>query len=318
MSLNTERQSCVRCKAYLFSEDDVVYCPECGAPHHRDCYSALGHCALESLHGTEQQYSKEKEIEVAEEMAKRHNEERVKTESKTNAETTTVKCAMCNEEYPKELPHCPKCNTPNMARFGPMQQIDFLGGVPADYKLDDDVTADSAKRFVAINPQRYIPKFAELNPQNKISWNWAAFLFPSGWMLSRKLYKNGIITTLLTVMTTMLAYPLNVALSSIVLPDKATYADMFAAVYDKLPEIGIAAILLAMLSIVLDITIRVVSAIFADYSYKNYTIGTIKRIQLESEDMENDFRKKGGVNIYMLPLAFFAVQYLPLFITAFF
>ena len=32
MSLNTEGVSCVRCHAYLFPEDDIVYCPVCGAP----------------------------------------------------------------------------------------------------------------------------------------------------------------------------------------------------------------------------------------------------------------------------------------------
>ena len=49
MSLNTEGVSCVRCHAYLFPEDDIVYCPVCGAPHHRECYNQLGHCALEEM-----------------------------------------------------------------------------------------------------------------------------------------------------------------------------------------------------------------------------------------------------------------------------
>ena len=60
MSLNTEGVSCVRCHAYLFPEDDIVYCPVCGAPHHRECYNQLGHCALEEFHGTDRQYDKVK------------------------------------------------------------------------------------------------------------------------------------------------------------------------------------------------------------------------------------------------------------------
>ena len=58
MSLNTEGVTCVRCHAYLFPEDDVVYCPVCGAPHHRECYNELGHCALEEFHGTDKQYDR--------------------------------------------------------------------------------------------------------------------------------------------------------------------------------------------------------------------------------------------------------------------
>ena len=63
MGFSVEGQSCPVCHAYLFDEDDVVICPVCGAPHHRDCYAHVGHCALEHLHGTDEQYSPpEKEI----------------------------------------------------------------------------------------------------------------------------------------------------------------------------------------------------------------------------------------------------------------
>ena len=41
MSIRTEEEQCVVCHAYLFSDDDVVYCPECGAPHHRECYNGI-------------------------------------------------------------------------------------------------------------------------------------------------------------------------------------------------------------------------------------------------------------------------------------
>ena len=81
MSLVYSGESCVYCKAKLFDEDDVVYCPVCGAPHHRECYNDLGHCALEQLHGTENEYSREKELEKvqkAEEKAKIAEEEKVK------------------------------------------------------------------------------------------------------------------------------------------------------------------------------------------------------------------------------------------------
>ena len=43
MSQNENKISCAVCNAYLFEEDDVVYCPVCGAPHHRECYNSIGH-----------------------------------------------------------------------------------------------------------------------------------------------------------------------------------------------------------------------------------------------------------------------------------
>ena len=52
MNNETERLKCSVCHAYLFDDDDTVYCPVCGAPHHRECYNGLGHCAFEEAHGT--------------------------------------------------------------------------------------------------------------------------------------------------------------------------------------------------------------------------------------------------------------------------
>ena len=45
-----KQDKCAYCHALLFEEDDVVYCPECGAPHHRDCYNQLGECANKANH----------------------------------------------------------------------------------------------------------------------------------------------------------------------------------------------------------------------------------------------------------------------------
>ena len=64
MSLDTKNQKCAVCSAYLFDEDDVVYCPVCGAPHHRECYLSIGKCGLEEFHGTEKEYKKPEEPET--------------------------------------------------------------------------------------------------------------------------------------------------------------------------------------------------------------------------------------------------------------
>ena len=44
------KDKCAICGSYLFDDDDIVYCPECGAPHHRDCYNTVGHCGKEDMH----------------------------------------------------------------------------------------------------------------------------------------------------------------------------------------------------------------------------------------------------------------------------
>ena len=75
MSFEEEKKSCSVCHAYLFDEDDTVYCPECGAPYHRECYNKLGHCALEEYHGTPEQYDRVIERKRAEREKSEQSEE---------------------------------------------------------------------------------------------------------------------------------------------------------------------------------------------------------------------------------------------------
>ena len=310
MSLNTDGVSCVRCHAYLFPEDDIVYCPVCGAPHHRECYNQLGHCALEEFHGTDRQYDKVKAREEEQAAAEMPN-------TGENAEGL-ITCQMCHEKYDFALNACPKCGAPNIAKAGgSFVNFDFLGGVPADYDIGDGITADEAKRFVAANTPRYIPKFAVLNAKNKLSWNWLAFLFPCGWMLSRKMYKNGIIAGLLTVISSLFYLPFMNAINNLGTTPGETQAQIMQSIYENLPKMGAAVIAALLAGFVLNIAVRILSALFGDYLYKQYAISSIKTIRAESEDMDYDYRKKGGVNIFLFLLGTMAVQYLPALIGIF-
>lgn len=310
MSLNTDGVSCVRCHAYLFPEDDIVYCPVCGAPHHRECYNQLGHCALEEFHGTDRQYDKVKAREEEQAAAEMPN-------TGENAEGL-ITCQMCHEKYDFALNACPKCGAPNIAKAGgSFVNFDFLGGVPADYDIGDGITADEAKRFVAANTPRYIPKFAVLNAKNKLSWNWLAFLFPCGWMLSRKMYKNGVVAGLLTVISSLFYLPFMNAINNLGTTPGETQAQIMQSIYEHLPKMGAAVIAALLAGFVLNIAVRILSALFGDYLYKQYAISSIKTIRAESEDMDYDYRKKGGVNIFLFLLGTMAVQYLPALIGIF-
>lgn len=43
--------ACPCCNKPFAPGDDIVVCPECGAPYHRSCYQAQGRCMFESMHG---------------------------------------------------------------------------------------------------------------------------------------------------------------------------------------------------------------------------------------------------------------------------
>ena len=327
MSLYHNGESCAYCKAKLFSDDDVVYCPVCGAPHHRDCYNSIGHCALEALHGTENEYSKEKELEKQQKEEKWLNLEDEPTDNPEldkekyyKPTPDTVRCKMCGEIYDAKRGSCPKCKAPNFVRYNGIT-FDFLGGVPAEEEIDDGITAEDAKKFVIANTQRYIPKFAQFKKGRKASWNWLAFLFPSCWMFSRKMYTGGIITGVLQVISYLLLLPYSIAEYNFTSSNGIT--DIFTETLknpqislDFLNEIGPTAMLLSFAGIGIGVALRVFCGIFGDLWYKKHTVAAIKKIRAESHDSEMDHRKKGGVNVFLFLISYLALDYLKIILVS--
>ncbi len=302
MSLSHNNEACAYCKAKLFSDDDVVYCPVCGAPHHRECYNSLEHCALEELHGTEREYSKLKELE---------NTQIEQKETADNIETDTTRCAKCGAEYPLSSQRCPKCGVPNFMRMN-TAVFDFYGGVPKDSIIEDDITAEEVRKFVISNTHRYIPKFIQLKGKKKTSWNWMAFLFPSCWLFSRKMYKGGIITGTLTLVARLLSIPVQQKLLNLGVFDNAmSYTQVFKNTADAIPEIGTKFIILSAISSIITILVSIITAVLGDYLYKKHTISSIKKIRNESQDIDADYRKMGGVSVFLFLLIYFALSYLP-------
>ena len=312
METKTEGFSCVRCKAYLFNEDDVVYCPTCGAPHHRDCYNALRHYAIEELHSTELEYSKEKvkEAQIKAEEATKENK------SKERTEAATV-CNVCGESYSPVHQRCPKCGAPNFSAMGGFGTFDFLGGVPAQFEIGENVTADDARKFVLSNTHRYIPKFAVMSKKRKASWNWMAFLFPCQWLFSRKMYKGGIIAGTLTIIATLLSFPVNDLINSVLsAEDRTNFITIYNAIMNGSIEISTNIMVFAIISALISILVSVFVGVFGDYNYKKYTISSIQKIK-KSEDIAFGYRKYGGVNIFAFLIATLALHNIPLILYMF-
>ena len=296
MNENETKLTCGVCHAYLFPEDDVVYCPVCGAPHHRDCYNGIGHCAYEETHGTENQYKKPAPED---------------TEPIKDGPANTV-CRICGEKYPAQESKCPECGAPNFNPVGGnFAQFDFLGGIPEDTDLGGGVTAAEARRFVFTNTRRYIPKFVAMKSGRKASWNWFAFLFPPAWFLSRKMYLAGIVTGILSICFTMFLFPFGQAISQYDTSTMTSFSQLAQAIVSDPSAIKPAVFLLAYAGMTLRGLLHILCAVFADKIYRDYAITTIGDIKKNSDDIDFDYRKRGGTNFFLLLLGFFAVQYIP-------
>ena len=58
-----ENIPCPICKKPLGKDEDIVVCPECGAPYHRACYMDTGHCIFPELHASGKAWKPEKPAE---------------------------------------------------------------------------------------------------------------------------------------------------------------------------------------------------------------------------------------------------------------
>lgn len=143
------------CQKPFEAGDDMVVCPQCGLPHHRECWLVENRCAMEEAHGTQWQWRRE----VAD------PEPPLQTEP---VYTTPV------QEYTPAY-------TPNPVAEN-YQQEQYIDGVALS-----DLTA-----VVGHNTRYYIPRFLRASEGRSCGWNWAAFLLGPWWLIYRKQYVLGI------------------------------------------------------------------------------------------------------------------------------
>lgn len=199
---------CPVCNSYLMEEDDIVVCPECGAPHHRDCWNYLGHCGCEELHKKGESWQGPKDSS---------NYKSEDTQSHSQSEQGVI-CPVCHEKNPPNTLFCNRCGNPlmqqeartsNQTPFGGMPpmngfgfspvSIDPLGGLQAD-EIIDDVSAKDLAAIVGQNSAYYLPRFKAIqeNPKKKIP-NFSAFIFSVPWLFFRRMYLPGIAMLLANV-----------------------------------------------------------------------------------------------------------------------
>ncbi|MBQ7108177.1 MAG: DUF2628 domain-containing protein [Clostridia bacterium] len=309
MGISVEGQKCPVCGAYLFDNDDLVFCPECGAPHHRDCYEAIGHCAYKDKHGTSEGY-----------MPPVKAEPKVEAEG-PNQQQITKRCRFCGEELSLNEEVCHRCGRPQSAQqFGANVFVDPMGGVLPNEDIDG-VVAEDLRRYVAVNTPRYLPRFKAMNQGKKRSWNWAAFLIPNVWFFYRKMYLPGVLFSLLLITVTLFLLPLSAVVSTF--PQEALSSTVRLAQYlaQNIEKIGALPLILAALSGVLELVVRIVAGLTGDKLYKKSAVQNIKKIkESDTEDVpvELALARKGGVNPLMGIVGLLAVDFVLEWIAAFY
>ncbi len=310
MTDETKKCKCQICHSYLFEDDDTVICPECGAPHHRDCWQTIGHCGLEDTHGTDLQYDKQVKKE----------QERNKA---TEAEHIGRKCGFCGRTSKTEgADFCPYCGQPydnKGVHFQPpfivggnAINIDPYGGVPKDTNIEG-VTAEDIKTFTNSNSARYVNKFKTLNKGNKNSWNWLAFLFPSAWCLSRKMYANGILLLIVSIASSLCFVPFTQTLGSLGDISQMASDQMAKLLLDNIGAFSLLTWIMYAVGLLLFIGQHILLGLRGDWIYRNFAIAKIKSIRAndEVEDYKEALTRAGSVSFILIIVAFLVENYLP-------
>ena len=177
---NYEDYKCPVCNKQFTKDDDIVTCPECGTPHHRECYNLTGHCVNKGLHASGYSFLDEHKP-IIPEAPKQHNANTGEYYAPPADGNSNATNQNQGENQPTQMP------------FPTIQTIQF--DIP-EYKEQgeiDGVNINDIAATIRTNPQRFIEKFKGFSAKkSKISWNWGAFFFGSYYLLFRKMYKQGV------------------------------------------------------------------------------------------------------------------------------
>lgn len=305
--MSQKEQKCAYCHAILFEDDDIVYCHLCGAPHHRDCYTALGRCAREDAHGQEP----EPELEQSEPVQEESRPEGIPFDRDGHV------CTRCGKRSTSDTLFCPYCANPFVEAGAPKPNysaysttfagVDPYGGVNPNESLDGHAASEVAS-YVRVNTQRYLPIFKRSADTNKkVGWNWASFFFTYVWLFFRKCYREGLVAILFTLLATVMQTPWLASFYAYMQANGLTVEALMAqtaeatqhatALLTSIPPFAWLMYLLGSLVILL---VSVIFGLYGDYFYRKRVSTRLTQIKEDERfaDKASAIAAAGGCNVF--------------------
>lgn len=176
-----ENIKCPVCKNEFVDGDDIVVCPVCGTPHHRDCYNMIGHCVNQGLHESGYTFKQEQKDKV----------KKIELENTPQKKESNVyyQPSDDNSNHQGEAPQAEQA--PPVFFAPPVDQESKKYN--DDKSTIDGFSVSDIAGVVRIKPGYFVPKFKALADKKvKFSWNGSGFIFGSLYLLYRKMFKEGM------------------------------------------------------------------------------------------------------------------------------
>lgn len=296
---------CPYCGKKFAEGDDIVVCPECGTPHHRECYKEHSSCANEAKH--EENYEWKSSLSAAAPQ-KTHREEH-------SGEISV--CPYCGTENSSDTRYCRKCGAPfdgerksdgvphheepRTIPFEEFQRERFRIFSESFGHSLDGISAKEAAVFVRSNIEYFLPRFAAFAKGAKFDTNFSAFIFSYFYLFYRKMYGLGIAVFIATMILSIPTFLLDFATI------QAQYVEMgmLSQVIWNVPHQETLAIYAIIANLLIWI-MRIALMMFFNRLYFTKVTSTIKgardSLANQSESVISGFfHKKGGTSM-VLPI----------------
>ncbi len=322
-----ENQNCPVCGKTFTETDDIVSCPDCGAPHHRECWKEEGHCHYEDAHGTSEQWTKPEEKTKAEEIP---NEAQP---------FQTMRCPRCGSINPINNTMCTQCgymlrtqnpvggnpepfqtqdsNTPQppFVEFAPFRnaRVAFTG-FSANERIEGETVEDLAN-VIGPNPQYYIPTFAKLSRENKkTKWNWASFLFTPYWLFFRKNYVYALLVFLFEFVQSVIIAVIEISKLGFLFNSNLSAGEIYETMNRLIANNSPLTkyfYLISLFSIV-SLAIHFLFGFLGNYLYMHTCLDKIKKAREENPtEYKMQLRSIGGVSFTLACFSYLVLYFLP-------
>lgn len=316
-------QKCTHCNKLFEKDDDVVVCPVCGTPQHRECYEENNQCINHDKHAEGYVWS-------AQDTSKINSENPENTDSAPEF----IICSNCGTRNSGDSFFCKHCSTP----LGAQSQGDFgnqnfqdnpnFQGTPFSattfrINLDDEIAPDvkisEAQKYVKSNSLFFSLIFKRIHDHNRSRFNFSAFLFSGGWFLYRKQYLLG---TILTILFSIFTITYNILYTPVY-----TLLEYYSVVtdsgfsYERFATLSNEQIILCFIwafAYFAKFALMIISGLIANRCYYKHVIKKVRlaKKEFETQDELNEhLGKKGGTNLklaYVLMILYAVVSFIPM------